>query len=74
MPRMPIQDEPESTVGKKPDRFHVDEREPGHREAARGATRSGAALRREEGDETEALAEIRDREADEPPAITGLEE
>ena len=74
MPRTPIQEEPESTVGKKPERFHVDEREPEDRAPPRGATRSGAALRREEGDETEHQGEIRDREEGEPPPITGLAE
>jgi hypothetical protein len=73
-PIHPIQDEQESTVGKKPERFHADERAPDAREAPRGATRSGAALRREEGDETEAQGEIRDRERDDPPTITGLAE
>jgi len=74
MPRTPIQEEPESTVGKKPERFHVDERAPEDREPPRKATRSGAALRREEGDETEHQGEIRDREEGEPPSVTGLAE
>jgi hypothetical protein len=69
MPRLPLQDEPESTVGRKP-ASGFERREPG------GGTpvRSGAALRREEGDETEAGGEIRDREGDELPIVRGLEE
>ncbi len=42
--------------------------EPGH------PTRSGAALRREEGDETEAAGEIGEREQDEPTPVVGPEE
>jgi hypothetical protein len=65
---MPIQDEPESTVGRRPDRW---EPTPG---PGQPASRSGAAIRREEGDETEAAGEIREREEHEPPPIVGLEE
>jgi hypothetical protein len=67
MPRMPIQDEPESTVGRKPARV---ERQPAQEERPR----SGAAIRREEGDESEAGSEIRERERGEPPGVRGLEE
>lgn len=70
MPSLPLQDEPESTVGRRPDRFeHPVERAPGDAPPAR----SGAALRREEGDETEAGAEIREREQGDPPTLRGLE-
>lgn len=55
-----IQDQPESTIGRKPEHH---EEQPG----TGGATRSGSALRREEGDEGEAAAEIREREQDELP-------
>jgi hypothetical protein len=68
-PRMPIQDEPESTIGRKPGELHEE-----HQPQPRGAARSGAAIRREEGDETEAGSEIRDREPDEPPSVPGLAE
>jgi hypothetical protein len=55
-----IQDEPESTIGKKPGELE-------HSESAQhGVARSGAALWREEGDEGEAAAEIRERERDDP--------
>lgn len=64
----PIQDEPESTVGRKPGPGP----EPTRREGA--PRRSGAGIRREEGDETEAGSEIRDRERGEPPTIQGIEE
>jgi hypothetical protein len=58
----PIQEGPESTVGRKPgSASHPRPPEAGHAPA-----RSGAALRREEGDETEFAAEIRERERDEP--------
>ena len=68
MPRMPIQDEPESTVGRKPARFeHPERRE-------KGGTRSGAEIRREEGDDSEAGSKIRQRERGEPPTVRGLEE
>ena len=57
---IPIQEEPESTVGRKPDRVeHPQPRE-------QGATRSGAAIHREQGDETEAGG-AKKRERDEPP-------
>ncbi len=71
-PRMPLQDEPESTVGRKPDRGFEHPGRPGA--AAASPVRSGAAIRREEGDETEAGSEIRDREGGEPPTIRGLDE
>lgn len=68
MPRMPIQDEPESTIGRKPEELS-------HRRAATpGANRSGAALRREQGDDTEAQRERPERERGEPPSRTGLAE
>lgn len=55
MPRMPIQDEPESTIGRKPSELHEGEPE------RAGSTRPGASTRREEGGETtEARAELRD--------------
>jgi hypothetical protein len=65
---MPMQDEPESTIGRRPDRW-----EPSPR-PEQAFSRSGAAVRREEGDETEAAGEIREREEHEPPTIVGLEE
>jgi hypothetical protein len=68
MPRLPLQDEPESTVGRKPGRGFE------HRSEDRTPVRSGAAIRREEGDETEAGSEIREREVDEPPTLRGLDE
>jgi hypothetical protein len=69
MPRLPLQDEPESTIGRKPGRGFE------HHAGDDGAPfRSGAAIRREEGDETEAGSEIRDRESGELPAVRGLEE
>lgn len=64
---IPIQEEPESTIGKKPDRLKSSE-------PKQGRARSGTALGREEGDETQAGSEIRDRERDEPPTMRGLEE
>ncbi len=70
----PIQDEPESTIGRKPEGLHGSERpEPEQPQPGRPA-RSGAALRREEGDETEAAGEIGEREQDEPPPVVGLDE
>jgi hypothetical protein len=69
MPRLPLQEEPESTVGRKPGRGFE------HHPPGDGTpVRSGAAIRREEGDETEAGSEIRDREGDEVPTIRGLDE
>lgn len=72
MPRLPLQDEPESTIGRKPGRGFE------HRAEPEGAkVRSGATLRREEGDETEAGGELRDHELErgEPPEVAwGLEE
>jgi len=66
---MPIQEEPESTVGRKPEHpTSPRQPEPGR------PTRSGAALRREEGDETEAAGDIGEREQDEPTPERGLEE
>jgi hypothetical protein len=56
---MPTRNEPESTSGRKPESHE----QPG----AGGATRSGSALRREEGDESEAALEIREREQAEIP-------
>jgi hypothetical protein len=65
---IPIQDEPESTIGRKPPhKPHVEEH-PGV------PTRSGAALRREEADESEVGSEIRDREREDPSTIRGLDE
>jgi hypothetical protein len=66
---IPIQEEPESTVGRRPPGPP-----PRPEGETGGPTRSGAAIRREEGDESEAGAEIRDRERDEPPVIQGIEE
>ncbi|WP_242392449.1 hypothetical protein [Anaeromyxobacter oryzisoli] len=54
---LPIQDEPESTVGRKPDRFEHPER------TAKAPSRPGA-IRREEGDETAAGAERREGDHD----------
>jgi hypothetical protein len=69
MPTLSLQDEPESTVGRKPRRGFE------HRAPGEGTpVRSGAAIRREEGDETEAGSEIREREGDEPPPVQGLDE
>ncbi len=69
MPRLPLQDEPESTVGRKPGRGFE------HTGPAGGTpVRSGAAIRREEGDETEAGSEIRDRDDGEGPELRGLDE
>jgi hypothetical protein len=69
MSTLPLQDEPESTIGRKPRRGFE------HREPEEGTpVRSGAAIRREEGDETEAGSEIRERERDEPPPVQDLEE
>ncbi len=65
---IPIQDEPESTIGRKPPP------RPRQEAAERGAARSGAALRHEEADESEAGSEIRDRERGEPPTAQGFEE
>ncbi len=66
---LPIQDEPESTIGRKP--VTPPERpKPSERER----TRSGAAIRHEEGDESEFAGEIRDRERGEPPTVQGPEE
>ena len=72
---IPIQDEPESTIGRKPvkppeppaspEHEHEHEHEPG---------RAGAAIRREEGDESEFAGEIRERERGEPPTVQGIEE
>jgi hypothetical protein len=64
----PIQDEPESTIGRKPETL----RHPEPQE--QGRTRSGTAMRREEGDESEAGSEIREQERDEPPTVRGPEE
>ncbi len=65
---LPIQDEPESTVGRRPDRF-------GHPEHGEGTpARSGASIRREEGDEGEAGSAIRDRERGDPPTERDVEE
>jgi hypothetical protein len=58
----PIQEGPESTVGRKPGRTS----HPRPHEPEGGSARSGAAIRREEGDETEFAGEIRERERDEP--------
>jgi hypothetical protein len=65
---IPIQEEPESTVGRRPDR--VDHPEPHER----GGTRSGAGARREkEEPEREAGGESRERERGEPPAGRSVE-
>ncbi len=69
---IPIQEEPESTVGRRPSGPQPRPASP--EGEAGGTTRSGAALRREEGDESEAGSEIRDRESGEPPVIQGIEE
>jgi hypothetical protein len=63
----PIQEEPESTIGRKPDRFPHE----APRESA--PSRSGASVRREEGDEGEHAGEIREREQDQrsPAGETG---
>jgi hypothetical protein len=65
----PIQEGPESTVGRKPAHApHPRPPDPGSAPA-----RSGAALRSEEGDETEFAAEIRERERDEPATERDLD-
>ena len=62
---LPIQEEPESTVGRKPDRVeHPEPRE-------QGGTRSGAASRREERGESEAGGEITEHERREPSPERG---
>ncbi len=67
MPRMPIQDEPESTIGRKPAELAGSDPES-------GAARPGASVRREEGDATEAGSEPRDPGRDVPPPVPGLAE
>ena len=68
MPK-PIQEEPESTIGRRPPGpTPAPERE------TRAPARSGAAIRREEGDESEAGSEIRDRDSGDPPTVQGIEE
>jgi hypothetical protein len=62
-----IQDEPESTIGRKPPLPEHPER-PQH-----GRARSGAASRHEEGDEGEAGSRSRDREGGERPNVHGRE-
>jgi hypothetical protein len=64
---IPIQDEPESTVGRKPPHRSEEERD------ERQPARSGRAIRSEEADESEAGSEIRDRERGDPPTIQGIE-
>ena len=66
---IPIQDEPESTIGRKPVK---PPEAPGSPEHEHG--RAGAAIRREEGDESEFAGEIRERERGEPPTVQGIEE
>jgi hypothetical protein len=63
---IPIQEEPESTIGRKPPHK-------GHEPTVQQPARSGAAIRREEADESEAGSEIRDRESGDPPVIQGIE-
>ncbi len=63
---IPIQDEPESTIGRKPPRRTEDE--------GRAGQPARASIGREEGDEGEAGSEIRDRERRDPPTIRGLDE
>ncbi len=65
----PIEDEPESTIGRRPPKAPDRPAPPEHERA-----RSGAAIRREEGDESEFAGEIRERERDEPPPVQGPEE
>lgn len=65
MPRMPIQDEPESTIGRKPADLA------GSHPEQPGAARSGPSVHRAGGDETEAGSELPDRERDEPPPVPG---
>jgi hypothetical protein len=65
----PIQDKPESTVGRGPGTAT----HPRPREPEAPPARSGAAIRREEGDETEFAGEIRDRERDEPATERGVD-
>ena len=67
---IPIQEEPESTVGRKPEH----PTSPRQAEPPGRPSRSGSALRREEGDETEAAGDIGEREQDEPAPERGLEE
>jgi hypothetical protein len=65
---IPIQEEPESTIGRKPP-----SRPHGEPSEVR-LPRSGATIRREEADESEAGSEIRDRDRTDPTTIQGLEE
>ncbi len=62
----PIEVEPESPIGRTPSG------RPGEGQGGAPA-RSGAGIRREEGDESEAGSEIRDRERSDPPTIRGVE-
>jgi hypothetical protein len=67
---LPIQDEPESTVGRKPSRWPHDEPE----RTSAAPARPGAGLRREEADErSDAGAGLRDRERGDPPTVQGPE-
>ncbi len=64
---LPIQDEPESTVGRRPDRVtHPERRE-------EPDARSGASSWREEGEESEAGSAIRDRARGDPATERNLE-
>jgi hypothetical protein len=63
----PIQDEPESTVGKKPGRVKRSEPE-------QGRTVPRAGPRRDAADETEPGGATGDRERREPPTGRGLEQ
>jgi hypothetical protein len=59
---------PEGAAGRERERVESPQRAPGAVPA-----RSGAAIRREEGDESEFAGEIRERERDEPPTERDVE-
>ena len=71
---IPIQEEPESTIGRRPLHPVRPPEHPAPAEHEHEPTRSGAAIRREEGDESEFAGEIRERERGEPPTVQGPEE
>jgi hypothetical protein len=62
----PIEEEPESTIGKRPDRLKRSEPE-------QGRTRSGTALRRDERDETESESKLTAPKRGKPPTGRGEE-
>ena len=62
-------DVPGSTIGRRPMKQPDHPKPPEHERA-----RSGAAIRRERGDESEFAGEIRERQRGEPPMVQGPEE